>query len=143
MHPDGYFALVLTPASADLLRASLATLPHPIAHHCTVLHGTSDPAHLPPPFSPADLGRTFLLRVCGFATRPDGGVEAAVVALVLPDGCRLERGFSANPIPHVTVATDGVTEPFEANALLAAGFAPLDGPTLTATLVHTHASSSA
>ena len=143
MHPDGYFALVLTPASSDRLRAALATLPHPIAHHCTVRHGTDDPAALPPSFSPADLGRTFQLHVCGFATRDDGGVQAAVVALVMPDGRRFERGFSGNPIPHITVATDGVTEPFEANALLSAGFAPLDGPTLTAALVHTRASSSA
>jgi hypothetical protein len=133
---------VLTPASASLLRERLATLPRPIAHHCTVRHGTRDPADLPAAFAPADLGEAFLLHVCGVATRADGGVEAAVVALVLRDGRRLSRGFTENPIPHITVATDGVAEPFEANALLAAGYLAIDGPTLEARLEHTWASSS-
>lgn len=142
VHPDGYFALVLTPASSKLLVERLATLARPLAHHCTVRHGTSDPAALPAVFSAADLGATFQLRVTGFARRADGGVEAAVVALVLADGKRVEAGFTQNAIPHVTVATDGETEPFEANALLEAGFTPVDGPLLEATLAHTRASSS-
>jgi hypothetical protein len=136
VHADGYFALVLSDGSAALLLRSFATLARPIAHHCTVRYGTSDPADLPPPFSPADLGRTFALKVCGFRTRDDGGVQAAVVALVLEDGGIVERGFSVNDVPHVTIATDGVTEPVEANALLAGGFDPIDGPVLAATLVH-------
>jgi len=142
VHPEGYFALVLTPAASQLLRERFATLARPLAHHCTVRHGTSDPADLPAVFSPTDLGETFHLHVTGVATRSDGGVQAAVVTLVLPDGRRVERGFADNPIPHVTVATDGETEPFEANALLAAGFERVDGPMLEAKLSHTRASSS-
>jgi hypothetical protein len=138
MHPDGYFALVLDPGSRALVRARFATLPNPIAHHCTVRYGSCDPGDLPAVFSPADVGAVFLVQVVGFAAR--GDVEAAVVALLLPDGRRVERGFSENAIPHVTVATDGVTEPVVANALLALGFEPLtDGPVLRATLVHTRA----
>ncbi|MFT3775830.1 MAG: hypothetical protein QM820_61585 [Minicystis sp.] len=143
MHPDGYFALVLAPESAALLKATFATLANPIAHHCTVCYGTCNPANLPAVFSPSDLGRTFLLQVTGFATRADGGVQAAVVALLLPDGSRVDHGFSRNAIPHITVATDGVVEPVTANALLAGGFDPRpDGPLLRATLVHARASSS-
>jgi len=137
MHADGYFALILTPASRARLQLDFATLPSPIAHHCTVRYGTSNPADLPAVFSPADLGRIFLLQLVGFATRADGAVQAAVVALLLPDGSRMERGFSENAVPHVTVATDGVAEPVTANALLEAGFEPvLDGPVLSATLEH-------
>jgi hypothetical protein len=143
MHPDGYFALVLTPESAALLQATLATLPNPIAHHCTVRYGTCDPVDLPHVFSAADLGRVFQLEVVGFATRADGGVQAAVVALILPDGRRVERGFSQNAVPHVTVATDGVTEPVAANALLEGGFDPMrGGMVLEAVLSHTRASRS-
>jgi hypothetical protein len=143
MHPDGYFALVLAPESAAILRARFATLPCPLAHHCTVRYGTQDPTRLPDPFAPSDVGRDFTLQVVGRATRADGGVEAVVVALVLPDGRKLTQGFTGNNVPHVTVATDGVTEPVEANALLEAGYTPIeDGPLLFATLVHTRASSS-
>lgn len=138
MHPDGYFALVLTPASSKALKAAFATLANPIAHHCTVRHGTADPAHLPAVFSPADVGRSFQLHVVGFAASP--GVEAVVVTLILPDGSRVERGFSQNAVPHVTVATDGEAEPVTANALLEGGFAAVEGgPVLTATLLHSHA----
>ena len=142
MHPDGYFALVLAPESANLLRLRFATLPCILAHHCTVRYGSCDPADLPAIFAPGDLGRTFTLKVTGRARRADGGVEAVVVALALADGRLLEGGFTENAIPHVTVATDGVTEPVEANALLGQGFEPVDGPLLLATLVHTRASSS-
>jgi len=138
VHPDGYFALVLTPASSARVEAALATLSNPIAHHCTVCHGTADPAHLPPIFSAADIGRSFQLHVVGFAAGP--GVEAVVVTLILPDGTRVERGFTQNAVPHVTLATDGEAEPFTANALLEEGFAAVDdGPVLTATLLHSHA----
>ncbi len=139
MHPNGYFALVLAPASSALLVDTLATLPSPIAHHCTVAHGTRDPADLPSAFSPADLGRRFRLTVRGFATRADGGVQAAVVALALDDGRVIDAGFSINRIPHVTIATNGVCDAADANALLEAGFAPLEGPTLEATLLHSDA----
>jgi hypothetical protein len=139
MHPNGYFALVLDPESSARLVEALGTLNNPIAHHCTVAHGTRDPADLPGVFAVSDLGRRFLLVVRGFATRADGGVQAAVVALALPDGRVLSEGFSRNAVPHVTVATDGVTEPAEANALLAAGFSPCLGPTLSATLLHSDA----
>jgi hypothetical protein len=140
MHPDGYFALVLTPTSKALLRRRFATLPRLYGHHCTVRYGTSDPADLPSRFQPSDLGRTFQLAVIGCATRADGGVQAVAVALVLPDGERVTRGFSQNRVPHVTVATDGVTEPHEANLLLELGFDPFDGPLFEATLTHTRAS---
>lgn len=141
MHADGYFALVLNQDSSERLRSAFATLSRPIAHHCTVKYGTCDPADLPPAFSAADLGKTFTLEIVGFKTREDGGVQAVVVALVLTDGRVVDEAFSENAIPHITVATDGVTEPSEANALLAAGFEIAFGPTLTATLVHTRASS--
>jgi hypothetical protein len=139
VHPNGYFALVLAPASSAALVRALATLSGPIAHHCTVAHGTRDPADLPPAFAASDLGRTFRLAVRGFATRADGAVQAAVVALVLDDGRVVESGFSNNRVPHVTVATDGVCDAAEANALLEAGFAPMKGPTLEATLLHSDA----
>jgi hypothetical protein len=140
MHPDGYFALVLDEPSSKLLVARFATLAAPLAHHCTVRYGTRDPADLPAPFTAADLGAPFTLAVIGFATRADRGVEAAAVALVLADGRRLTAGFSQNRVPHVTVATDGVTEPVEANALLEAGFGEVDGPLLAARLIHLAAS---
>gem|GEM_PF-5063844 len=140
MHPDGYFALVLEPASAAVLRESFATLAHPIGHHCTVRYGTSRLTDLPAPLSEQDIGKTFQLKIIGYA-RAENKVEAVVVALVLPDGTLLERGFSENVIPHITVATDGVEEPARANDLLQAGFARIDGPTLDAKLEHTYASS--
>jgi hypothetical protein len=139
MHPNGYFALVLTPASSVCLTQALATLSSPVAHHCTVAHGTRDPRDLPGAFSPSDLGARFHLRVRGFATRADGGVQAAVVALVLAGGRVVGEGFSANRVPHVTVATDGACEAAAANALLEAGFEAIDGPLLEATLLHSDA----
>jgi hypothetical protein len=140
MHPDGYFALVLDAASAETLKRSFATLGHPIAHHCTVRYGTNRPIDLPLQFTETDLGQTFSLKVIG-QVRLEGKVEAVAVALVLPDGTLLERGFSENTIPHVTVATDGIEEPARANELLAAGFVRIDGPLLHARLEHTRASS--
>jgi hypothetical protein len=86
MHPEGYFALVLTPESSARLREALATLENPIAHHVTVAYGTRSPADLPPAFSPGDIGARFGLLVRGFVTRADGGIQAAAVALVLPMG---------------------------------------------------------
>ncbi|MRG93131.1 hypothetical protein [Polyangium spumosum] len=141
MHPDGYFALILDPSSAEILRRRFCTLPRPIAHHCTVRYGTKDPADLPPPFTESDLGRAFTLEVTGYARRQDGGVEAVVVGLLLADGTLVERGFTENAIPHVTVATDGLTEPATANDLLCAGFERIRGPLLLARLEHTWASS--
>jgi hypothetical protein len=139
VHPDGYFALVLDPESSARLVAAMATLVEPVAHHCTVAHGTRDPADLPGVFAVSSVGERFGLRVRGFATRADGGVQAAVVALILADGREVEESFSRNPIAHVTVATDGETEPAEANELLAGGFAIVDGPVLRATLLHSDA----
>jgi 2,4-dienoyl-CoA reductase-like NADH-dependent reductase (Old Yellow Enzyme family) len=134
---DGYFALLLSPASSERLAAAYATLANPIAHHCTVRHGTRDPADLLPPFTAADLGSPFRLKVRGLAR--SARVEAVVVSLVLPDGRVIDEGFSANRVPHVTVATDGASEPFLANALLEAGFEAIDGPVLDATLAHSDA----
>jgi inhibitor of cysteine peptidase len=138
LDPDGYFALVLTPASAHDLKERLATLAKPVAHHCTVRYGSRDPADLPAAFTAADLGKTFTLRVIGCKTREDGGIQAAAVALVRPDGYLDEQGISTNKVAHITVATDGKTSAVEANALLESGFQRIDGPTLTATLVHTY-----
>jgi hypothetical protein len=139
MHPDGYFALILDEASRNLVRREYATLKHEIAHHCTVRYGTNRLSDLPAPFVPADLGRIFQLRVIGVA-RLEGKLEAVAVALVLSEGRLLEAGFSENPIPHVTVATDGVEEPARANDLLADGFMRIEGPLLDARLEHTRTS---
>lgn len=136
MHPDGYFALVLDTSSSTLLKEEFATLPNLIAHHCTVRYGTDRPEDLPAPFRVRDLGKRFYLRVIGTG-RIDGKLEAAVVALVLPDGTLQERGFSENTIPHVTIATDGEEEPAGANAMLEGGFTRVDGPMLVARLEHT------
>lgn len=140
MHPDGYFALVLDAGSVEVLTREFATLRQVIAHHCTVRYGTNRPEDLPQPFGMADVGRTFRLKVVGRASL-EGKLEAVVVALVLPDGKLLERGFSENTIPHVTVATDGIEEPVRANEVLAAGFVRVEGPWLEARLEHTRASS--
>lgn len=140
MHSDGYFALVLAPASASMLRQSFTTLAHSIAHHCTVRYGTDRPADLPYPFRAKDLGQRFLLRITGYGRAGDR-VEAVVVALVLPDGTLLERGFTENAIPHVTVATDGVEEPVRANDALESVYVRFNGPILEATLEHTRVSS--
>jgi len=139
MHPDGYFALVLDTSSATLLKEEFATLPHLIAHHCTVRYGTDRPEDLPAPFRVRDLGKRFYLKVIGLG-RIDGKLEAVAVALVLPDGSVQERGFSENTIPHVTVATDGEEEPAKANELLEGGFTRVDGPVLVARLEHTRES---
>jgi hypothetical protein len=137
MDPKGYFALVLTRDASKQLASSLATLPVAVCDHCTVCYGTDDIHDLPPFFSETDLGKPFRLKVIGFATRDDGGIQAAPVALVGHDGQLQLQGFSTNPIPHITVATDGKAEAVESNALLAKGFSPLDGPYLDATLQHT------
>ena len=142
MHPDGYFALVLDEESAERLKRDFATLGHVITHHCTVRYGTQRAEDLPAVFAASDVGQTFRLKVIGLA-RLAGKVEAVAVALVLPDGTLLERGFSENAIPHVTVATDGVEEPARANEVLSSGFERIDGPMITARLEHTRASSKA
>lgn len=139
MHPDGYFALVLDTSSATLLKEEFATLPHLIAHHCTVRYGTDRPEDLPAPFTARDLGKRFYLKVIGLG-RTEGKLEAVVVSLVLPDGTFLERGFSENTIPHVTIATDGEEDPARANDVLEGGFTRMDGPMLVARLEHTRVS---
>jgi len=140
LDPRGYFALVLSPSSSHDLKERFATLAKPVAHHCTVKYGSRDPSDLPEAFTAADLGKTFTLRVIGHKTREDGGIQAAAVALVGPEGYLREQGISANKVAHVTIATDGKTSAVEANALLESGFQRIDGPTLTATLVHTYLS---
>lgn len=130
-----YFALVLDDASRALLLARYATLPASRADHCTVVHGTREPAHLPPAFSAADLGRVFRLVVTGMALRPARGIEAVVVALRHGDGSLLHAGFSANRVPHVTVATDGCTPSRKSNTVLAEGYDPIsEGPELVVRL---------
>ncbi len=130
-----YIALVLDAASRAVLIARYATLPALRADHCTVVHGTTDPADLPPAFSAGDLGRAFRLVVTGTALRPARGIEAVVVALRRGDGPPLHAGFSANRVPHVTVATDARTPSRESNTVLAEGYDPVsDGPELVARL---------
>ena len=138
LDPNGYFALVLSPSSSHDLKERFATLAKPVAHHCTVKYGSCDPADLPEAFTAADLGKTFSLRVIGYKTREDEAIQAVAVALVGPDGYLREQGISTNKVAHVTVATDGKESAVASNALLEGGFVRIDGPWLTATLVHTY-----
>jgi hypothetical protein len=92
-------------------------LPKHIAHHMTIRFRPTE-AEL----AELVLGQATALRVVGFAH--DAGIQAVVVELA---GDRR----SANAVPHVTLATDGVTPPVRANDLLSAGFTPVDGPVLT------------
>lgn len=134
IHPPGYFALVLHKPSQDLLLSGFATLPFRTCHHCTVAYGTDHAQDLPSAFRPDDVGKEFQLRVTGHALRADRGIEAVAVELVGDDGEPIAEAFSTNRVPHVTIATDGVTEACESNALLEAGFAPVDGPLVGCTL---------
>jgi len=88
-----------------------------IAHHCTLRFRPTE-AEL----AEYELGQATTLRVVGFAH--DAGIQAVVVELA-------GDMRSANAVPHVTLATDGVTPPVRANDLLSAGFTPVDGPVLT------------
>ena len=92
-------------------------LPKRVAHHCTLRFRPTE-AEL----AEYELGQATTLRVVGFAH--DAGIQAVVVELA-------GDMRSANAVPHVTVATDGVTPPVRANDLLSAGFTPVDGPVLT------------
>ena len=87
-----------------------------IAHHATLRFRPTE-AQL----AEYELGQATTLRVVGFAH--DTGIQAVVVELVDVE--------SANAVPHITIATDGVTPPVRANDLLSAGFTPVDGPLLT------------
>lgn len=133
----GYFALVLTEESKAALAARYATLPEVICHHLTVRFGTDDPADLPEAFGPSDLGASFALKVIGFKTREDSGIQAVAVAL-LRDGQLRVSGISANTVPHITVALNpALAKPVQSNALLEAGYYPVEeGPELTAVLRH-------
>lgn len=90
-------------------------LPKRIAHHMTISFGPSadEVAALP-------VGEPVTLEVVGYAN--SGEIQAVVVR---PHGVD-----SANRIPHVTVATDGVTSPVKSNDLLAEGWERVKGPTL-------------
>lgn len=90
-------------------------LPKRIAHHMTIKFGPSvdEVAALP-------IGEPVTLEVVGYAN--SGEIQAVVVR---PHGVE-----SANRIPHVTVATDGVTSPVKSNDLLAEGWERVKGPTL-------------
>lgn len=91
-------------------------LPKHYAHHMTIKFAPSDAelAQLP-------IGAEVYLEIVGYVD--DGHVQAVVVH---PHGVK-----SKNPIPHVTVATDG-TPPAKANDLLKNGFTPLGGPKIVA-----------
>ena len=133
----GYFALVLDEVSKAALLARYATLPKQIGHHVTVKFGTDDPNDLPSAFVASDVGGAFALRVVGFKTRDDNGIQAVAVVLVR-DGVVMSAGFSANAVPHITVALNpDLAKPVESNALLASGFDEIsNGLELTATLQH-------
>ena len=115
---------------------TFATLVEKVGHHLTVRFNSDDVAELPPVFGPNDVGRTFMLKVVGFARRADGGIEAVAVAL-MHQGNLVREGFTMNRVPHITVAlTPGLAKPVDSNALLEAGFEEIDGPTLLAVLQH-------
>ena len=91
-------------------------LPKRIAHHMTIqfVPAVDEVAALP-------VGEPVTLDVVGYAN--SGEVQAVVVR---PRGVA-----STNRIPHVTVATDGVTSSAKSNDLLAEGWVHANGPTLT------------
>jgi hypothetical protein len=116
-----YVGVILDAAATEALLRWWETVVGPllqkhIAHHMTIRFRPTE-AEL----AEYELGQATALRVVGFAH--DTGIQAVVVELV-------DVG-SANAVPHVTVATDGVTPPVRANDLLSAGFTPVDGPVLT------------
>ncbi|NBR00760.1 MAG: hypothetical protein EBT79_10030 [Actinobacteria bacterium] len=92
-------------------------LPRRIAHHMTIkFHPSVDEVAALP------LGEPVTLDVVGYA----GDVEIQAVVV------RAHGIASANRIPHVTVATDGVTPPVKSNDLLERGpVTPVNGPRLT------------
>ncbi|MBT9558286.1 MAG: hypothetical protein IV100_19790 [Myxococcales bacterium] len=124
--PDGaiegasqpYFAVVLDDRShAALARLSRCVLV--VAHHMTVVYGTSRAADLPARFTGADLGREYELVATRIVLRSDGHLQAAAVGLVLPDGHVVTDGISVNAVPHVTIAlTPGMAAARDSNALL-------------------------
>jgi hypothetical protein len=93
-------------------------LKNPIAHHMTIKFNPSAEE-----VKNMDIGRPVNLKVTGYAN--SDGIQAVVVE---PDGVK-----SANSIPHITVATDGVTKPMMSNKVLAErGVTPVKGgPTLS------------
>jgi hypothetical protein len=86
-----------------------------ISHHMTIKFKPS-----PEDLSELTLGQEVGLRVVGWVD--DGTIQAVAVE---PEGV-----VSHNRIPHVTVATDGVTSPVKSNTLLEEGFTRIQGPTL-------------
>ncbi len=92
-------------------------LPKHIAHHMTIKFAPTEAelALLP-------IGKEVYFEVIGYVD--DGHVQAVVVQ---PHGVK-----SKNPVPHVTIATDGKTPPVKANDLLKDGFTPLGGPKVPA-----------
>lgn len=132
----GYFAIVLSPESEQALAAAFATLSKRFSHHMTVVFGTDSPTDLPAAFSADDLGNEVTLKVIGFRTRADNGIQAVAVALVR-NGSTVVEGISANAVPHITVALDpSLAKPVDSNALLMDGFEQMDGMELTGVLQH-------
>ena len=120
-----YIGLALSEESRDGLLREFRTLGTPIAHHMTVIMEvkTEDLSRKAPVFCAEDIGKNFKLQVTGVAR--SYGVEAVVVALLKDDGSLISEGIvdvKRTHIPHITVATDGVTKPFKSNELLKNGY---------------------
>lgn len=111
-------AMLIDPA--DLLRWWSThvgpVLPQVYAHHMTIKFRPTDSD-----LDMLNIGALVGLHIVGFAD--DGHVQAIVVE---PIGVE-----STNPVPHVTVATDG-TPPVKSNELLAGGYTAVNGPVLPA-----------
>jgi hypothetical protein len=90
-------------------------LPLHFAHHMTIKFRPSfdEIAALP-------LNEPVTLKVVGYANSSE--IQAVVVR---PHGVA-----TVNHIPHVTIATDGITPPVKSNDLLAEGWTPVNGPIL-------------
>jgi len=89
-------------------------LPKRYSHHMTIKFKPT-----PEEVASLPLGAQVALEIVGFAADRKG--QAVQVEVVSPSGVR-----STNPIPHITVATDG-TSPVYSNELLSRGAVPAEG----------------
>lgn len=121
-----YSAIFLTPQSKDALadwwiQSKGELLPKQFMHHMTLKFKPSPEEVLSLP-----LGKDVKLQIIGIGSDEKG--QAVAVS---------SEPQSNNPIPHITVATDG-TSPVYSNELLSAGIIPIDlefpPPVLTGTV---------
>lgn len=132
-----YTSLTLSPKSQEELLTKYKTLPVAHGHHMTIMLGIKlvELAKKAPFFATTEIGQVFTLRVVGIARSEN--IEAVVVGVVQMDGNVVTEGITEARIthPHITVATDETTRPFQSNVLLKAGFERVEnGLELTATL---------